>query len=441
LFLNASTLLTGSVATMGLAFIQTLLLARALGPGEFGVWGAVQAYSVVVFAFLTFRTAEPVTRFLVEFRHQQDMSKLQLLLVTAVATDAGTRTLSFVAVMLSVLWFAPSLPGGAEALWIYLMFSASQVANFLEQPWFSVARDLGRYRTIASLTAGVAALRLAGLAGLWAAGQLSLASTAATFLAVAVIQMLVVGRLFLGAMRDGYGTGWRGLGVRALIARRNDIAGFWSFMNATFVWSIFSTLIKEGDVLVLGLLRPAEEVGWYRLAKSLAGVAQKVADMLAQVIYQDFSELVIRKDVAQVRRQIGALCRTWPPLVLAGAVVGMAIARPVVPWVFGVDYDPAIPAFRLLLLGSAAVTMLFWIRPIALAFDLYWFNLWVVAVSGVVLIPLEYLMIEQWGGLGCAAAVVLGAIGGYLALLVKVWPRLRPDARPGKTVESAGDAG
>ncbi|MEI6986126.1 MAG: hypothetical protein WCK65_08360, partial [Rhodospirillaceae bacterium] len=68
MFANGVYLFGGSAAAMGLSLIQTLILARTLGPAQFGIWSGVQAYVLVAYSLCTFRTSEPVTRYLVEFR-------------------------------------------------------------------------------------------------------------------------------------------------------------------------------------------------------------------------------------------------------------------------------------------------------------------------------------------------------------------------------------
>ena len=428
LFANGVYLFGGSAAGMGLSLLQTLILARTLGPADFGVWSGVQAYVLVAYSLCTFRTSEPVTRYLVELRHQRDQSRLELLLASAIATDMVTRTLALLVIAASVPWIARALPGGDGAAPLYLLIGAAQLCGIFDQVWFSVARDLGRYRAIATLNAGFPLLRAAGLAGLWLTGTLTLVSAAWLMLVTGLVQVWVTGDCLIRAMAGDHGVTPGRLIRAGIVGRRRDIGAFWSFMGATFFSSIFSSMIKEADTLVLGFFRSADEVGWYRLGKSLAAAVMRIGEMLGLVIYQDFSELVVRGELAELRQRILLLCRTWLPLVAVGTAVGIVVARPAIVLLFGAAFEPSTLTVQVLLVAGGIVTMLFWVRPMVLALELYWYNLWVTMVQGVLLLPLNVVLCQTWGVPGATATLALSWIVGCAALLWPVATRLSAEA-------------
>ncbi len=424
LFANGVYLFGGSAAGMGLALLQTLILARTLGPASFGVWSGVQAYVLVAYSLCTFRTSEPVTRYLVDLRHRGDSGLLAVLLASALATDMVTRSLALLVIAASVPWVASALPGGTGAVPLYLLIGGAQLCGVFDQVWFSVARDLGRYRAIAALNAGFPLLRAGGLAGLWLTGTLTLTSAAWLMLLVGLAQVGITGGFLGRAMAEGHRLTAIGLFRAGVLRRRREIGAFWGFMGATFFSSIFSSLIKEADTLVLGFFRSAEDVGCYRLGKSLAAAVLRVGEMLGLVIYQDFSELVVRRNMAEVRQRVLLLCRTWLPLVAVGTVVGIVIARPAIVLVFGAAYEPATLTLQVLLAAGGILTMLFWVRPMVLALELYWYTLRVTLVQGVVLLPLNVVLCQAYGVPGATATLAFSWIAGCVALLWPVLSRL-----------------
>jgi O-antigen/teichoic acid export membrane protein len=419
LFANGVYLFGGGAAGMGLALLQTLILARTLGPAHFGIWSGVQAYVLVAYSLCTFRTSEPVTRYLVDLQHRQDHGLLEVLLASALATDIATRSLALLVIVISVPWIAGMLPGGADAVPLYVLIGGAQLCGVFDQVWFSVARDLGWYRAIAALNAGFPLLRVGGLALLWGTGTLTLATAAWLTLLAGLIQFGVTGACLIRAMADGHGVTAGGLIRSSFVSRRREISAFWGFMGATFFSSIFSSMIKEADTLILGFCRPAEDVGWYRLGKSLAAAVMRVGEMLGLVIYQDFSELVVRRDMAEIRRRILLLCRTWLPLVAVGTVIGILIARSAIILIFGVAFEPATVTLQVLLAAGGIVTMLFWARPMVLALELYWYNLRITMVQGAVLLPLNVVLCQTYGIAGATATLALSWLVGCAALL---WP-------------------
>ena len=419
LFTNGTYLFGGSAAAMGLTLLQTLILARTLGPADFGIWSGVQAYVLVAYSLCTFRTSEPVTRYLVEFRGKNNLGLMELLLGSALITEVATRALALVVISCSVPWVAGELPGGEGAIPLYVLIGTGQVCAVFDQIWFSVARDLGRYQAIAALNTAFPTMRVAGLGALLATGQLSLVSAGWLMAVTGALQAVLTGRFLFRAMASGYGVRLPGMFRARHWGQRRDLSAFWGFMNATFLWSICASSVKEADTLILGFFRPAEEVGWYRLAKSLAATVMRVGEMLAQVIYQDFSELVVSGDLAEVRRRVVTLCRTWLPLVAVGTLVGILIARPVLVLVFGAAFEPSVLPFQVLLVASGFVTMVFWVRPIVLALELYWYNLRITIVQSVLLLPLNVLLCWSYGMTGATVTLALAWIAGYAALL---WP-------------------
>jgi O-antigen/teichoic acid export membrane protein len=430
IFVRGSTLLGGSSAALAASFLHTVVVARALGPGDFGVWAGIQAYCLVVASFVTFRTSEPLTRYLVEFRSRGDGERTALLLGTAMTVDGVTQVVAVLAMMALAPLLAPGLAGGAAAASLYPVVAVGMLRGAFDPTWFSVARDLGRYQTIATLNAAFPVLRLGVTTVLWLTGGVTLPALAWLMMGIGLIQMAVTGACLWRALSGGYGLAVPGLFAPARLRRQSEIAPFWNFMKATFLWSLFTGLVKEGDVLILGSLRGAEEVGWYRLARSLVSTTQSVAEMLAQVIYQDFSELVVARNGALLRRTAGVLARSWLPLVAGGVALAIVLADPVIPAVFGAAYGPATGVFSILLVGSGAVTMLFWVRPLALAFELHWYNFHVVVWSSLAFAVLDVLFIQAWGLTGAAAAYALIAAAGPLALLPPVLARLGRVAVP-----------
>jgi O-antigen/teichoic acid export membrane protein len=150
--------------------------------------------------------------------------------------------------------------------------------------------------------------------------------------------------------------------------------------------------------------------------------------MLGLVIYQDFSELVVRGELAELRQRILLLCRTWLPLVAVGTAVGIVVARPAIVLLFGAAFEPSTLTVQVLLVAGGIVTMLFWVRPMVLALELYWYNLWVTMVQGVLLLPLNVVLCQTWGVPGATATLALSWIVGCAALLWPVATRLSAEA-------------
>ncbi|CAK0746113.1 conserved membrane hypothetical protein [Gammaproteobacteria bacterium] len=404
---------------MGASFLQTLLLARELGPSDFGILAGVQAFCVVFATFLTFRTSEPLTRYLVAYR-KTDPSLVKLLLGTAILVDMVTQGTAVFLIVLFSPWAEKYLPGGIKTLELYPFVGIALLRTLFDHTWFSVARDQAKYRVIAMLNAFFPIIRTFFIAILTFSNHLTLYNVAVLMMFLGILQMGVTGFFLQRAITLGYGLPIRTIFSKELLYSQNKLTPFWSFMKATFLWSIFGTLAKEGDILVLSVLRPAEEVGAYRLAKSLAGTIQQVADLLAQVIYQDFSTWIVEKNRSRLQENFRLLSRRWVPAVATATLLGALLANPVILGLFGHAYALSAKIFSILLLGVGVATMLFWVRPLALAFEMHWYNLQVVLWGNLLFAILDWTGIQWLGVTGAAWAFAFFTVSGPLALLVPI---------------------
>src|SRR5262245_54261077 len=101
LFKNAAKILVSNIGISGLAFLQGVLVARVFGPSTYGVWGIIVAYCGTAKAFLSFRTAEPLTRYLVEFQKEDDRESIRLLLSSGLWAELGTSLLTMAVILLA----------------------------------------------------------------------------------------------------------------------------------------------------------------------------------------------------------------------------------------------------------------------------------------------------------------------------------------------------
>ncbi len=441
LLARGSTLLGGSSVALLASFLQTVLVARSLGPTSFGIWAGIQAFCTVVATLLTFRTSEPVTRYLAEYQQRreaalatnpsgEDAYLVELLLGTAIATDALTQIFAILVIGLSAPWAAPLLPGGEEVLALYPIMAIGLLRNLFDGTWFSVARNLSRYRTIATLNALFPTLRLSATTICWSLNVITLQRFVTLMTLLGIVQMAITGWYLWRAIHTDLCIKPTRLFSFNLLKRQRQLGSFWSFMKATFLWSLFSALVKEGDILILGGLRPAEEVGWYRLAKNLTSIVQQVGEMLAQVIYQDFSEQVVVRNGAALRDTIRFLAKTWLPAVVAVSLISITLAYFAIPLIFGGSYQATFGVFSILMIGTGCVTALFWVRPLTLAFELYWYNFQVVAWGSGLFLGADWIFIHIWGVHGAALAFATLTTAGPLVMLPPVWGRLQQMSAP-----------
>ena len=210
--------------------------------------------------------------------------------------------------------------------------------------------------------------------------------------------------------------------------RHDDLADFWRFLRAGFFTGSLSAMVKNADILILGHWRPAQEVGWYRLAKSLAGTLQAAAGVLSQTIFQDVSEWVERRQAHHALVMLQASTRKLLLPFLAVYLVAGAALWWLLPWVYGRAFEPSRVLVLCLLLGTFVSSILFWVNPLLLALERFRAYVTILLATTCVTLVAQVALTPRYGAVGTALAVALawavghGAIFLYLRMSIGVKP-------------------
>jgi len=326
----------GSVARLGVGFVSSILIARALGPADFGIFAILGAVGNIVGAVADFGlTDAAVKRIASTWPDQQDVSRVR----------AGTFFwLRLIVTSLVVLLGLP----------IVMLIPST----FLPR---SDARGL-----LLLALVGVASTGLSGtVSGILQAtkhfGRLSIVGlTNAVLTAVLAIILIVIGRLNLvsALVVLGIGTSLVSfvVGVRLLPEVRFLDLPDWPTLRAESgalvtlgrwlgISNVFAMVTAQLDVILLGRWSAPSVVGTYALALNLASKVDVVNGSLYTVLLSTASALEGAGAVSRYVRR--GLIRS--ALISLALLALIPLIRPIVELVYGPAYLPAVPLFQLLL--------------------------------------------------------------------------------------------
>ena len=165
-------------------------------------------------------------------------------------------------------------------------------------------------------------------------------------------------------------------------------------------------MINQGDVLLLGALSSAVQVGFYSVSKKLAYSVLILTDPLVSSIYPQLSKLLAERKFAETRRM---LFRITSITVLPAILFLTAMAflnRWVIVTLYGAEYAPAAASFFYFLIASVVGVMTFWSIPLIQSLGLVGLRIkvYVVTILGGSL--LAWWLIGQWQATGMAIALL-----------------------------------
>jgi O-antigen/teichoic acid export membrane protein len=400
------------------ALLQGILIARSISPGQYGVWGGILASVEVARAFLGFRTSEPLTRYLVEFRSRGESGKLGSLLNSALTTDFLAGLAAFLVYMASVPLLARHVAGGdamRPAYWIYGVFL---LFCFVDSTWFSVAREQRKFKLMGRLQVAFALLRFLIVLAAWGLGALTLVNLSIIYVATAAAQAAVNLVILHRIVTRIYGLpGFRFVPVWSARVRA-DLSGFWDFMRNTYFSSMASSLTKQADILILGFFRADAEVGYYKLAKGLSAMIQSVTQFMAASVYQDFNELLTERKLSSLLAYVRRIVKYLAGPVLVVTVVSALAAKPLIPLVYGQGYEGAYWPFVAMLAGVGLSMIFFWAPSLVLALDASRAYLKFMLVHAIVSMGALFWGAKAFGAVGVAALFSSVMMAGYLGMFL-----------------------
>jgi O-antigen/teichoic acid export membrane protein len=378
-------------------FVVGIVLARSLGTEQYGLYALLMSFLAFASLAASLGLGSMAMRFIAEGvgRHNRDeakgLARLSLVLRGAVALIAFLVILAF-----SGFWAKVFAKPGDQIYFVLLAFIL--LPNVLNYAFISIFAGFQKYEYIAYLSLGTSPLRaiLVTALAFWGFGirELLLANMAAW-----VIGMLI-GVFLLHRL----------IPLKALLrpsplnpAIKTSALKYALIMSGVLVTSYF--LWGQAEVLILGLYRPAEEVGFYTLGcKSPSMSMALIPSVLGAVLLPAIAEQFGKGDTEKLKAIYVTSARYLMLLAMPMAAAGIALAKPIVNTLYGADYAPVIILMQIMFIPFAvspvvqgATVTLEGIKQPAFLFK-------AGAFLGCLNIGLNFWLIPRYGVLGAAIA-------------------------------------
>jgi O-antigen/teichoic acid export membrane protein len=198
---------------------------------------------------------------------------------------------------------------------------------------------------------------------------------------------------------------------------RSHLDGLLSFSIWTFLSSGGALIFTYADTILIGQFMTEADVGIYRVAFQLASVASFMVIALHTVLYPRISKWHAENNIAMIEQ---ALTRSFTySLLLAIPVTagGIALAEELLYYLYGASFVSGVPVLAILLFVQIATIFLFLQTMCLNAMDRPRNSFYVTAVSAVLNIVLNIVLIPLMGIEGAAiaslATISLNAVLAY----------------------------
>lgn len=413
---NFAYLLRGRGLAAVMLLAATALMARALGPAEFGMVVLIHTYAVLVRGFLNVKQFLAIVRWGVPALDAGDDTAIRRLVSICWRLDWLSCTVATIVAMVLAPLLGPSLGMDQNQVIMLTAYCLILLATG-NRTAIGILRLFDRFDVLGWKETIGPAIRLVGVLIAWWFDAPMEAYVGVFAIAFAVEE------LYLGWFgRREYK---RQLGSLPAVdtsgrARMAEFSGLRHFLWITYWQSNVDLIPKHGSILLAGFLLGPAEAGLLRLARQFSTMLSKPAVLIRQVIFPDLTRSwsqgssdfkVIVSRTAMLAGCLGLV------FVLGGYFFGEYLLGALV----GEEFIAAAPVLTLLLLASTFDLTAASLRSAAYAIGHAGKVLRLYAISALVYVVLFIICTLQMGliGSGIAASVAAALPALAMALLLR----------------------
>jgi O-antigen/teichoic acid export membrane protein len=413
---DAGILTLANVASAGLNFVQGLLVARLLGPEQYGIVALVMSYPSLVYAFFDARSFTASIKYLAEYHASHDRAQALAVCKLGYAVDVVIACLTFGVLLFTADLAAEHVVHDPALAGLMVLYGAALIPRALVGTSNAILITFGRFPVIASIEIACTVIRVALVVGLVLGGWQVAGVIWANAVAAIVLGVLYAAFAWV-LIRRVWGGSFLGASLSSLRGRRRQMFKFLAYNDLN---ALIAMIPNQLDVVLLGYVRGPTEVGYYKLAKSMAAVIDYLKGPLHSVAYAQLARLsaLSRKEALREKVQKLALWIGAPLGVLV--MLGAGLVPWALPLLVGEHYIPAIYAAQLLFVGSAVSLAFFWFGPVYLARG-HVQQMFLMGATVTVAFALFYpWTVRKWGYIGASVWTLAlyvartGASGAWL---------------------------
>ncbi len=336
--------LAAHLAVTAMLFVQAALVTRALGSAGFGELVLAMCWVLIVAQLLDWRSWEPITRYLPEFRSAGRPDRAAGVLQLGALLELGSGMLAMVIILATAPLAAAWLLKDPAAAGLIVLFAPAAILMVPVNPGSALLRLADRPGRLSAQRVASGAVQTAGTAIVCAAGP--------TLEALLLVQLagLAVGAALLGAMGASAARAlgvpaWRAGALASLAGRRREVLRFFLLTNLT---GCSRVVTGRADTLILGLLATPAAVGLYDVAKQVTAQLRELAGPLQMSVFPEMSRLAAEGEHDALRRLQRQVTVTLLALTVPVCIAVTVAAPWLVPMAFGDAFAGSVPLVQIL---------------------------------------------------------------------------------------------
>ena len=385
-----------------LSIFSISFITKGIGLEKYGFIVLIQGVVSLIDGVFNFQSWQGVIKFFPEIR--EDEKRLKSLLKFSYTLDIATALIAFFIILLSSSFIGKFYNFGREEIYFLIIFSIYVVFNIQGTP-IGILRSYNRFDYLRNQRVIVALLNFL-LLGVGFFSKFGVFYFIWAYLFTNILNALLLNYF---AYRELKSRKLLGVLQEKIVFDRE----FFKFTCLTNINSSLDIPVQYFDNLLVGKMLSLEQLGVYKVCKTIAVVLDKVGAPLYQTLYPYFCERVAEKKYREILRRglkisgvLGVLCLV---IIFGMNVIGFEILAKF----FSQGLKEYILEINLYLLMKSFATISIVIHPLFLAMGYIRSETKIIFVANIIYLAVLFVFIERFALIG-----VILAYGVQVLLIV-----------------------
>ncbi|RJP62058.1 MAG: flippase [Candidatus Auribacter fodinae] len=401
-----------NVISLGSKFILTVLLARYIGPEEFGVLQlAITAVSFISL-FLDLKTDDAVIKFVSEYITSGDRPRVKAIAVISYVSNAVLGVVCMVVIYFLAPVAAERVLHRGDSTDLILIYTFGTVVSYIGRTSAAIIQGTKRFKLITALSIPSSVLKCAMPCVLIPFGMKAIMWGYAIPMAVyAAASTAIVFWILRGTFAKR--AGWN------LIKEETRKGAYYVFHSS--LSSTFKSFIVYIDVLILGFFRGPEEVAYYKFALAFTSVFGFISSPINAVIYPNLNSLWLKNDIDMFRKIIVKVMRYKMLIIVPAAIAASVLSPVIIRLTVKEEFMPSAFAILVVIWAVLLTNVFSWIKPVLII----WQKPHISTVGNFVIMAamsaLSFILVPAYGFKGSAVTYLLSYSFGIGLMLFYVY--------------------
>lgn len=408
---NSFLVLGGNIFTQGLSFLVAVIIARTLGPSDYGTFAVAYIFMIFAIDIADFGMEKSFIRYY-SLYSLSDQKKADQLFSNLFALKLLIGVVLCFAVYLSSGYLAKSLFHSPELIVPLRLAGVGFIGGALlrfEASFFQATEQFKKY-ILVNLTHSI--FRIGGLSALILLSIVSIDNSMLLYV-IAFFSGLIFASFLLPNFRLSFPKSKR---VFTQIFRLSK----WIFVSTILV--MVETRL---DFFMLGHLSTREEVGYFSAAWNIAYILPLIIVSACTALFPRVSRMLSRGELKTYVKRLLSFC----PLIVPVIIGAVFFSRWAILLVYGSEYLASVVPLQVLFMGYSLILLIVPVSLVLYSLDKAWaiaiVNLLELSSHGIA----NYFLIPSYGASGAAFSNLIVKIITTVGILVFVYLSLKKTDR------------